>query len=329
MRATPRHFLALAAALPLTACTPLGLAPVPQPVVPVASAAPAAPASVAPAAPVSRSVLDGVARSFGNPLVGASVQVFKYGETTPLATTTSGAEGKFRAEFPDAVAPGTMIAVVATLGDTRVASISEVPARRLLQADEVVVLDEKQTTALLVMGPRLLAALALGTAEARAKALQAFRDTTRALDGSADAITPAKFEQAVRQVLGEAGQVLATQESRETAAALIPADKVEDLKEIAEDLAETIRDAVDNGAPRPPDETLIGLEIGEDDVPPVFSEPGDDLDGSDDDGGSGGSGGGSKTKPLDDITVEVATPVEGTYDTPAGPSVVIPGATDL
>lgn len=291
--------------------------------------------STAPAVREGR-VIDGVARYFGEPMRGAEVTVHALGTRSVLATSTAGPDGNFQVVLPIAVPSGTIVELVAVAGGRRVASATTAPAEReLLQraGRTRIVLDEAQTTALMVLGPRIVAAIQLGSPEATRKAMESFVAAAEALgsENAASLLSPKTFDAAVAKVLDTIGEIIQAPEAREAVAAAIPEAVVSKLVAQADTLAETIRQEVGKGQPRPAEELLVALPIGPAIVPPVFADPNSPTDDpgaststsspttTSGGGGSGGDSVGNDDPPPLSPIVQVTTPDEGKFGKPSKP----------
>jgi hypothetical protein len=244
----------------------------PAPIVPVATAAPViTPAPVTPA--VKPAAVNGVARYFGNPLPGATVEARPLGQTRVVGTATTHADGRFAMDLDASVAPGTLIQFIATGDGHRVASVGRAPRPRQLLQETELVLDEAQSAALLVLAPRLFAAMETGSEAAADEAYQTFLAAAQQLGSTSASLPRDRFDAAVNAVLDNQGQLMpSSTQSREQVLAIIPQDQVPNLVRQADHLADVIRQAVLDGGKRPA-ETLVGaLVIGDQEVAKVFDD---------------------------------------------------------
>lgn len=290
--------------------------------VPPASAA-SAPVGAAPSsaatpavAPAATRTITGRMRYFGQPLAGAVVTVRRFGRPEALATASSLPDGAFAIALPAEVEPDAILQLTATGGGHTIAAVTQAPARGLLQAGFV--MDEATTTALMVLAPRLLAVLSLGTPEAKRAALESLAAAAEALgsETASSLLDPATFDAAVAAVLDATGAAMQTPEAREALARAVPEDAVAAITAEAEALAGVIRDAVAAGLPAP-DAALLGpLPVGDGDVAGIVIED------------AGGEASRTET-PEGTAAVEVVEPEEGRYGPPPGPIAATSGAAAL
>lgn len=259
--------LSLLAALLLTGCSICGT--------PAPSVAPVAPTAQAPRV----YVLEGQARYYGEAFAGAAVAVTPAGASTPVATGTTNADGKFRFALPDSVKPGTMLKVTASRDGHVVANFAVSPGvRQVLQTEEVVelvLLDENGTLAYLILSPRVEAAAQVSTESdgtinvgVTREALNAFKAAVEAIRAQAPSRT--QFEQATQ---GANEQLSLTESLVAAIKQVVPAGLVPALEQQAESLAVLIREQVKQGKPKPDPDKTAALSISKDkDVPAVFQE---------------------------------------------------------
>lgn len=314
------------------------------------------------AAPASQSTayINGVTHYYGAILPNADVTARMFGTGEALASTKAGPDGTFYIELPPKIQPGDVVELVGiadghtvlNVGTTQRIADAKTAKQRLLLADtgKLVVLDENSTQALIVMAPRVIAAIQMGTEAAKAAVLSALNAVAAALDpNSKAALTDSQYDALAAQVIDSNGQILQTEAARSAVATNIPASAVAVIAEQEEALAVAIRQAVTDGHPRP-DANLTGpLAVGPQTVPPVFDDStkppatnpntgantggnpttgsntpttGTKPDGSDGATKGGGSGGGgSASAPATGAAVVdlvASSPADGVYGTTTG-----------
>lgn len=259
----------LAALLMLTGCSDRG----------PAATAPVAPAALPAATAAS---LNGVARYFGAPMAGATVNAYLLGNEQRVASIRTTADGKFRLDFPPGAPSGALIKLVATHNGRKAASLARVPVRQVLQASDaglMYLIDEQRSMVFLALGPRFeaLGELSLGANDVvalsvAAEAFQVFTDALPAV-ASGPPLSPEAFEAAVNLALTNDGRLMQSPASVQAIARLVPPAIAGALLAMADHLAVMIRAEVAAGKPVPQSGLVGALPLGGDRVADEVFQP--------------------------------------------------------